>query len=146
MSTSQKQAWFSLTIVLVSVGGVLALAPVLGIQRAQGSLGLLGFSGLTPFLFRKGLTPFLFRKRPGIVVADERDGLIQVRSWVIAYSVFWVAFVSTCVAALRYYGPSGAVPVFLVGISPFYGLILVLGVSSIATLVQYGWGGSDGAQ
>jgi hypothetical protein len=76
---------------------------------------------------------------------DERDGLIQVRSWVIAYSVFWVVFALTCAAAALSYGSNGAVPVFLVGISPFYGLILVLFVSSIATLVQYRWGGADGA-
>jgi hypothetical protein len=135
MSTGQKQAWFSLAIVVMSVGGVLALSPVLGFQRAQGSLGLLGIWGLTPLLFRK---------RPGIVVSDERDGLIQVRSWVIAFSLFWVVFVLTCVAAPFSYGSSGTVPVFLVQISPFYGLIVVLGVSSIASLIQYGWGGSDG--
>jgi hypothetical protein len=136
MSSGQKLAWFTLTIVVLSLGGVLALTPVLGIQRAQGSLGLLGFWGLTPFLFRK---------RRGIVVADERDGLILMRSSVIAYSVFWVVFVVTCMSAAFSYGSSGAVPVFLVAISPFYGLILVLGVSSIATLLQYRWGGSDGA-
>ena len=78
MSTGQKQAWFSLAIVVLSAGGVLALTPVLGFQRAQGSLGLLGLWGLTPLLF-------LSRRRAGIVVSDERDGLIQVRSWVIAF-------------------------------------------------------------
>jgi len=136
MCTGQKLAWFTLVIVVLTLSGVLALTPVLGLQRAQGSLGLLGFWGLTPFLFLK---------RRGIVVSDERDGLIHVRSAVIAYSVFWVVFVGACMWAALAYGSSGAVPVFLVAISPFYGLILVLGVSSIATLLQYEWGGSDGA-
>jgi len=137
MSRGQKQAWFNLAIIVLTVGGIVALTPVLGFQRAHGSLGLLGFLGLTPFLFRK---------RPGIVVSDERDGVIQVRSWVIAYSLFWVVFVFTCLAALLHYGSIGAVPVFLVGLGPWYGFILVIVVSSIASLVQYGWGGSDGAQ
>jgi len=102
MSTGQKQAWFSLTVVLVTVGGVLALAPVLGVQKAQGSLGLLGFWGLTPFLFRK---------RPGEIVVDERDGLILLRSSLIGYSVFWVVFALTCMLAAFSYESGGGVPV-----------------------------------
>jgi hypothetical protein len=139
MSTGQKQAWFSLVIVLLSAIVIVAATPVIGFRRAQGGLGFLGLWGFGPFLF-------LFRKRPGIVMSDERDGLIQIRSWVIAYSIFWVVFVGTCVAAPISYGSTGAVPVFLVQISPFYGLMLVLGISSVATLLQYGWGGSDDAQ
>jgi hypothetical protein len=133
MSAGQKQAWFSLAIVLVSLGGILALTPILGFQRAQGSLGFLGLWGLMPMLSRK---------RAGTVVSDERDGLIQIRSWVVAYSLFWVAFVLVCVAAPFFYGSSGSVPVFLVQISPFYGFIFVLGVSSITALCQYGGRGS----
>jgi hypothetical protein len=86
------------------------------------------------------------RKRTGLVMTDERDGLIQMRSWVVAYSLFWVVFVGVCVAAPLVYGSTGAVPVFLVQISPFYGLLLVLGVSSITALFQYGWGGPVGNQ
>jgi len=139
MNTLQKQAWYFLVVILLSVMVVLALTPTLGFKRAQGGLGLLGLLGVAPF--------FLFRKKPGIVAFDERDGLIQSRSWFIAYSVFWVVFVGVCCLAAPYvFGQSGAVPVFIVQMSVWYGFILVLGVSSLATVIQYGWGGSDGAQ
>jgi len=137
MSTGQKQAWFILVFVVLSLIVVLALTPMLGFKRAQGGLGLLGFSGIAPLLFRK---------KPGVFAYDERDALIQMRSWFIAYGVFWVIFVLVCVSAPFTFGWSGTVPVFFVQMSVFYGMILVLGVSSLATLIQYGWGGSDGAQ
>ncbi len=100
-------------------------------------MGLLGFIGMAPFLFRR---------KPGVVAYDERDALIQARSWFIAYSVFWVVFVGVCVAAPYTFGQSGAVPVFVVQMSVWYALIIVLGVSSLATVNQYGRGGSDAAQ
>jgi hypothetical protein len=136
MSVSQKQAWFNLAVVLLSALTVIALIPVMGLTRAQGGFGLLGFLGLGPFFFRK---------RAGIVVSDERDDLIRVRSSVIAYSVFWVCFVAACMAALYSFGSTGAVPIELVLMSVWLGLMLVVGVNSIATLVQYGWGGSHAA-
>jgi len=137
MSAGQKQAWYLLVVIVLTLVTVLALTPVLGFKRAQGGLGLLGLLGLAPLLFRK---------RRGVVAYDERDGLIQTRSWFIAYSVFWVMFVGVCVAAPYMYGESGAVPVFAVAMSCWYGFILVMGVSSLATVIQYGWGGSDDAQ
>ncbi len=137
MSTGQKLAWFFLVVIVLSLIVVVATTPVLGFKRAQGGLGLLGFSGLAPFLFRK---------KPGVVAYDERDGLIQMRSWFIAYGVFWVVFVLVCVSAPFTFGWSGTVPVFFVQMSVFYGMILVWGVSSLATVIQYGWGGSDAAQ
>jgi len=137
MNTGQKQAWFFLVVIVLSVIVVVGLTPVLGFKRAQGGLGLLGFLGFAPLLFVK---------RRGVVAYDERDGLIQARSWFISYSVFWVVFVLVCVTAPYTFGQSGAVPVFVVQMSVWYGLILVWGVSSLATVIQYGLGGSDGAQ
>jgi hypothetical protein len=120
MSATQKQAWYSLAIVLLAVLTVTALAPLLGLQRAQGGFGILGFLGFTPFFF--------FRRRAGVVIFDERDSLIQLRSWLLAYSVFWLVFVAACMAALYEYGSGGAVPVVLVVSSPWWGLSLVFGV------------------
>jgi hypothetical protein len=137
MSVAQRQAWFNLVVVLLSGIAVMALMPVLGLQRAQGGFGILGFLGFGPFLARK---------RRGIVVNDERDDLIRVRSWVIAYAVFWLAFVAACLAAAFFFGPNGAVPVVLVQSSVWLAVILVVGVGSIATLVQYSLGGPDAAE
>jgi hypothetical protein len=79
MTATQKHAWFNLVIVLVCVSVVTALIPQLGVQRALGGFGILGLLGFGPL--------FYWRRAGGVVI-DERDGLIQVRSWVIAYVVF----------------------------------------------------------
>jgi hypothetical protein len=128
-STGQKQAWLSLAIATLSLVGILALTPVIGFQRAQGSLGLLGLWGLTPLLYRT---------QPGIVRSDERDGQIQLRSWVVAYCVFWVVFVLVCASAPLSFESTGSVPVFLIHVRPFYAMMFVLGASSIAARWQYG--------
>ena len=92
-------------------------------------LGLLGFG------------PFLFRGKPGTVVSDERDEVIRGRSVMIAYGVFWLVFVGTCMSTAFFYGIEGAVPVWQVQISVWCGVIIVVGVSSIAALLQYRAGG-----
>jgi hypothetical protein len=137
MASAQKQAVFNLTIIVLTVITVFALAPVLGFQRAQGGLGLLGFLGFGPFLFRK---------RPGEVLYDERDFVIQVRAWVAAYSIFWVAFVAVCVLAPFTFGSSGFVRVELVQMSVWYGFMMVWGISAVITLIQYAQGGIRGAE
>ena len=137
MSLAQRQALFNLAIILTSVLLVLVLTPVIGVRRAQGSFGFLGLLGLGPFLFRK---------RAGAVFFDERDVMIQFRSWAIAYAIFWVAFVAVCVLAPFTFGSSGFVPVELVQSSVWYGFIMVWGISAFATLVQYRRGGANAAE
>lgn len=134
---AQKQAWFTLTIILLSLSTVLALTPVLGFQRAQGGLGFLGFLGLTPIIFRK---------RAGGVLMDERDEQIQLRSWMFAYAVFWVVFVAVCLAAPLTYGSSGMVRVEVIQFSVWYAFMLVWGLSALAALVQYRRGGVHAAE
>jgi hypothetical protein len=113
---------------------ILALFPLLG----KGALGGLGFLGLT------GLAPFFFRKKRGRVLTDERDLLIQRRSWVLAYSLFWVVFVlAAVVLSAAVYGQDGAVPVWVIQISVFCGFMLVNALASIAILVQYAGGSGD---
>jgi hypothetical protein len=136
MTPTQKNAWFSLIVVLLSVGVVLVLMPRLGVARAQGGFGLLGFLGFGPLFYRK---------RRGLVVSDERDDLIRRRSVIIAYTVFWLAFVVACLVVPWVYGSNGAVPVAVVSTSVWWGLVLVTGVSALATLIQYGRGGEDAA-
>jgi hypothetical protein len=109
--------------------------PVLG-RGAYGGLGCLGLTGLGPVFFRR---------RAGKVIMDERDTLIQQRSWLAAYILFWVVFVLVAVVLSPwYYGQTGAVPVLVVQMSVAWGFMLVYGVNSIATLVQYR-GGSQNA-
>jgi hypothetical protein len=137
MSPAQRQASFNLVVILLSVCTILAVAPAIGIRRAQGGLGLLGLLGLGPFLFRK---------KPGRVFMDERDIVIQFRAWAVAYSVFWVAFVALCVSAPFTFGSSGFVPVELIQMSVWYAFMIVWGVSSLVTLAQYRWGSAHAAE
>lgn len=133
MCPPQKHACFNLIIVVLTLLAVMLLYPFLG-QGALGGFGILGFLGLGPFFFRK---------KPGQVVMDERDQLIQQRSLVLAYTVFWLAFIAAGVLAPLYYGAAGGVPTVVVSCAVWVGLMLFLAVQSLATLVQYGRGGLD---
>ena len=94
MNAAQKHAWFNLAVIAATFLTVLALIPVLhlGALGSFGSLGLLG------------LGPLFFRRRRGGVVLDERDRFIQGRSVLVAYSVFWLAFVASCMSLPVVYG------------------------------------------
>ena|SRR5437868_4304771 len=134
MSATQKFAWFNLAVIALTLGVVLALLPFLG----KAALGGLGFLGLL------GFGPFFFRKKPGQVPTDERDQLIQQRSWIVAYALFWVVFVLAAVLfSPLVYGQDGAVPVWVIQISVFCGFMLVYALASVAILVQYAGGSKD---
>ena len=136
MNAAQKFAWFNLAVITATLITVLALIPVLR-QGALGGLGLLGLLGIGPlFLRRKG----------GESVWDERDQVIAIRSALAAYTVFWLVFVASCMSLPIIYGWQGKVPVEVVQWSVFVAMMLVVGVTSLATLIQYGRrGGTDEA-
>jgi hypothetical protein len=130
----QKFAWFNLAVIALTLLVVFSLLPFLG-YRAMGGLGCLGLIGFGPLFFRK---------KPGQVVNDERDNLIQWRSWFLAYIVFWVVFVLfAVVVSAVVYGEDGVVPVDVVRISVFWAFMLVYALASIAMLVQYAGGSRD---
>jgi hypothetical protein len=136
MCQTQKEALFNLVVLALAIATVLLLYPLLG-RGALGGLGLLGLLGLTPLFYRK---------RRGQVVADERDNLIRIRSMILAYSVFWVAFVGSAMLSFGLYGFDGAVPVPVIANAVWIGFMLVVGVQATATLVQYARGGVDGGR
>lgn len=133
MCQTQKAALFNLIVIVLTLATVLVLYPFLG----RGAAGGFGVSGLL------GFSPLFFRRHRGEVLADERDQLIQRRSTIIAYSVFWVAFVASAMLALVFYGYDGAVPVAVIVNAVWLGLMLFVGLQAIAMLAQYGRGGSD---
>jgi hypothetical protein len=131
----QKFAWFNLAVIALTLVVVLSLLPFLG-DRAMGGLGFLGLIGLGPLFFRR---------RAGQVIADERDQLIQLRAWIFAYAMFWVAFVLVAVVlTAAIYGVDGAVPVPVVQISVFWAIMLVYALASAAILIQYTRGSCHG--
>ena len=136
MCQTQKEALFNLVVIALAITTVGLLYPILG-RAALGGLGLLGFLGLAPMFYRK---------RRGQVIADERDNLIRIRSMILAYSVFWLAFVGSTMLSFVVYGFDGAVPVTVIANAVWIGFMLVVGTQAIATLVQYARGGVDGRQ
>src|SRR5581483_7017364 len=123
MSALQKYAWFNLIVIVLALVAMLSLLPFLGKGALGGSgiLGLLGFGAL------------FFRKKPGQVLTDERDQFIHRRSFVLAYSIFWVVFVLVAVfVSAAVYGQDGDVPVWVVQSSVFFAFMLVQAVASIA--------------
>ena len=136
MSAMQRFAWFNLAVIAVTLAAVFLLLPFLG-KGALGGCGFLGFIGFGPFFFRR---------KPGQVLTDERDIDIQRRSWILAYAVFWVVFVlAAALLSPLVYGQEGAVPVWIIQISVFFGFMLVYALASIAILVQYAGGSKDAA-
>src|SRR5438876_10994069 len=134
MSALQKFAWFNLAVIALTLLVVLSLLPFLG-YRAMGGLGCLGLIGFGPLFFRK---------KPGQVITDERDHLIQWRAWIFAYAVFWVVFVLVAVVlSALVYGEDGAVPGSVVRISICWAFMLVVALASVAILVQYARGSRD---
>jgi hypothetical protein len=135
MSVPQKLAWFNLAVIGLTLVVVISLLPWLG----KGAFWGFGFLGLFWF------GAFFYRKKPGQVVTDERDQLIQRRSSLLAYGVFWMVYIlAAVVLSPVVYGEDGAVPVSVLRWSIFCGFMLVLALASIATLVQYA-GGSRNA-
>jgi hypothetical protein len=133
MAALQKFAWFNLAVIAFT----LAVVSILSFW-GKGALGGFGFAGLL------GFGVLFFRQRPGQVVTDERDFLIQRRSWILAYSLFWVIFVLAAVLlAPLVYGWEGAVPVLVIQISVFCSFMLLNALVSIAILVQYTGGSRD---
>jgi hypothetical protein len=134
MAALQKFAWFNLAVISVTVVAVLALLPFLG----KAALGGVGFLGLL------GFGPLFLRRKPGQVVTDERDALIQARSWFLAYALFWVVFVlAAVVLSAAIYGQDGAIPVWVVQSSVWCGFMFVYALASVAILVQYAGGSRD---
>ncbi len=133
MCQPQKHACYNLAVVGLTLVAVLALYPVLG-PRAFGGFGFLGLLGFGPLFYRK---------KAGQVILDERDELIRHRSLIAAFTVFWLAFVAAGTLAPLWYGAAGGVPTAVVGCAVWVGLMLFIGVQSLATLVQYGRGGLD---
>jgi hypothetical protein len=124
----QKQAWFNLAVVSVTLVTIVALVPFLG-RGALGGFGLLGLLGFNPLFVRK---------RRETVTLDERDFMIQRKSALIGYSVFWVVFTLAVTFVSLRYSDRGAVPILFVESSVFSGLMILIAATSVATLIQYG--------
>jgi hypothetical protein len=128
MSPFQKQAWFNLAVISVTLVTVAALVPFLG----RGALGGFAVLGLL------GFNPLFVRKSRGRVLFDEPELMIQQKSALTGYSVFWVVFTLAVTIACLQYSDRGAVPIVVVWSSYLCSLMILIATTSVATLIQYG--------
>lgn len=125
MSAIQKQAWFHLAVIGVTVVAVAVALPWLG-PGAQGFLGLLGVLPL-------GM--MFLRRRGGDVVTDERDAAIHQQAARIGFAVVWVVLIAGAMSAWGVYGDGGAVPVPVVMLAVWVAFMVLIAATAIATLV-----------
>jgi hypothetical protein len=129
-SRSEKQAWFMLTVVVLACLTYCVLMPWLGPKRACGAFGLLGLMGFAPLFAWKG-------RADREVLFDERDRTIHSRSTVVAFAVFWLTFVGSCMIPWCLYLQQGSVPVEILPLILLIGWIVFSSTQALAILVQY---------
>jgi hypothetical protein len=142
MNRWQKMAWYQIIViiaVLTLTGTVVGSLTFLhGMPSARSGLGLLGLLGLL------GMGRFFFPSKSGQISADERDLLIQKRSLLASYTVFWLLFVGGCMIPwfiVKIVEHKNYIPVDVLPIIVICGGIIVCMVQSVMILVQYGLGG-----
>lgn len=130
MSRYEKTSWYNLAVVGAAVVAFAAFIPFWGWTHALGAFGLLGFLGLAPMITRG-------RKANATVIADERDQLIKSQAGLIAYWVFWLAFVSASMGLWAFFQSQGSIPVNILPLFPLVGGVLMTLVQSLVTVIQY---------
>ncbi len=99
MHVQEKQAWFMLIVMAVTVALWLALVAVFGFHPAfYGVFGLFGLLGFAGIIGRR-------ERKAGLVTMDERDKQIALSATTGGYSVFWLFFVSTAMGPFFILGP-----------------------------------------
>ncbi len=131
MARAERLALLTLAILGLTAVVYIALLPAFGPARACGAFGVLSLLGIVPFI---GLG-----RKSAQVVFDERDALIQLKSMLAAYTVFWLVVVGSSMG-IWCWSHQGTVPANLLPFFPLVGWVTVALVQSVATLVQYAWG------
>ena len=130
VSRWEKQAWFNLFVVLLACAGFAIGIPWLGVHRAAGAFGLLGLMGLTPLFAWVG-------RGNREVICDERDHTIHSRSTVVAFAIFWLTFVGSCMIPWYLYQQQGTISINILPAIVLIGWIVFVLTQSLALLVQY---------
>jgi hypothetical protein len=131
MTAMQKQAWYNLTVIVLTLLVVFCLYPFLH-GRAWGALGLLGLLGFGVIFLRR---------KSGEVLADERDALISLRAMLAAFGVVGMIYLALTLLTPLHYGSDGVVPVPVVQAVLAGGCVLFVAIHSLVMLIQYGRGG-----
>jgi uncharacterized membrane protein len=142
MNRLQKIAWsvviMTLSGLILSVIAFAILYTKVGMPKAFAGLACMAIVGLA------GFSPLIFRKGKGKITFDERDQMIKKNA---AHAGFAGAFLFTCLACMIPFfvlGPKSSISVIWLPQIWAGTFITEFLFYSVAILVQYGWGGSDG--
>lgn len=127
MPVLEKQAWFLLSVVLITIATYFTFVALAGFVPATGaSFALLGLTGL----------PALRRKKN---LVDERDSEIANKADLMSYRVFWLAFVAVPMVIGFNMGWDNVilVPTWTLTLVLYFAFALVIGIRALTTIVLY---------
>jgi hypothetical protein len=142
MNKEQKMAWItvitiSLALIVSSIAAVTlypcSVEKILSIFVWAASPGICVYLGF-----------LIFRRPKGKVLFDERDIMIKRNAAFAGYLASWLFMGLACSLPFYILGPSGTVSVVWYIFIPYAALIILGFVTSIAILIQYGWGDKSG--
>ena len=133
MHVQEKQAWFVLIIIALTLALWLTVVAVFGFSESTfAAFGFCGFAGLAPLIGRR-------ERKAGLITMDERDKQIALNATTGGYSVFWVLFVLTAMAPFSYLGPDATLTLKTTTISfvVIPAMMVVFGVRSLTMVILY---------
>jgi hypothetical protein len=130
MSKSEKQAWWMLGVVVVTISAYAAFLAFLGHVPAIDSVfALLALTAVPAFSRRHSQGPTF----------DERDHEIALKALRVGFSAFWLAFITLFLAIgfIKGWDNTLTVPVWTLGEAVWWAGVLVLGVRATTTIALY---------
>ena len=130
MSDSEKWAWWAIGVVVLTIAAYGAFVAFLGHGPATSAVfALLALTAL-PASSRR-----YFKGR----TFDEREREIANKAVRAGFSVFWVAFIGLIMAIyfIKGWNATLTVPVWTLGETLWWAVILVLGVQALTTILLY---------
>ncbi len=99
MHVQEKQAWFVLVLMAITLALALMLVAIFGFSPLVfAAFGILFLGFFTPFIGHR-------ERKAGLVTIDERDKQISLNATTGAYSIFWLLFVFTAMGPFFILGP-----------------------------------------
>ena len=130
MSDSEKWAWWTLGVVVMTIAAYGAFLAFLGHGPATASVfALLALTALPAFSRRR------FQGR----TFDEREREIANKAIRAGFSAFWLAFIGLILAIgfVKGWDTTLTVPVWTLAEALWWATILILGVQALTTIVLY---------
>jgi hypothetical protein len=130
MSDSEKWAWWTLGVVVLTIAAYGAFVAFLGHGPATSAVFALLALAAIPASSRRYFTGRRF---------DERESAIANKALLAGFRAFWVAFVGLIVAIgfIKGWDATLSVPVWALAQTIWWAVILVLGVQALTTILLY---------